>query len=140
MSPGCFLYPLSGEEFFLVNITLFGGVTNVTHHVYDSPVRNRGFQPQIIGDLRADFGCFSGQTYEGASGGLRKSLYWKLRRGLRRLLRDYGGIYGVIPPPDFQIRDSSVAAGRAPPRSQPQTCPPSQDRSPISKGRVSEHH
>ena len=68
---GCGLpYPLSGEDFFLVNITLFGGVTNVTHHVYDSPVRNRGFQPQIIGDLRADFGCFSGQTYEGASGGL----------------------------------------------------------------------
>ena len=26
------------KNFFKVNITLFGGVTNVTHHVYDSPV------------------------------------------------------------------------------------------------------
>jgi hypothetical protein len=42
----------------------------VTYHVRGSLVRNRGFQPQIIGDLRADLGYFSRQTYGGASGGL----------------------------------------------------------------------
>src|ERR1700735_4968266 len=30
----------------------------------------------------------------------RRSLYWKLRRVLRRSLRDYGGIYGGTSPPE----------------------------------------
>ena len=60
-------------ENFVNSCHFFGGVTNVTYHVHGSLVRNRGFQPQIIGDLRADLGDFFGQTYGGASGGLHAS-------------------------------------------------------------------
>ena len=60
------------EKNFIILVTFFGGVTNVTYHMHGSLVRNRGFQPQIIGDLRADLGYFPGQTYGGASGGLSR--------------------------------------------------------------------
>ena len=58
-----------------------GDVTCATYHVNGSPVRNRGFQPQIIGDLRVDFGGFPGQTYGGASGVLTDRMVGDLCRG-----------------------------------------------------------
>ena len=46
----------------------------VTWTTWPIPVRNSGFEPHIIADLRVDLGDFSGQTYGGASGGLHSNV------------------------------------------------------------------